>query len=482
VRTLRICVFAISIGCSSKDDADAPTDAATADDSVTDALVESAPNDVATDTPAPITRCDAVTRLPPFPGGIIEAANTTTVRKKPTRAELAAFLPAAGGKFTFPAPWSTEALRVTDDTSCAAGKDCLHYVGYSYWRNINAHESSDKMLVFLGLDQDRGGSGLTLFEIDKKTDAVKKVGPIFAGTGMNQNLTGEGLYFSGKSPTMLYFGAPSSKLMRIDVLTKKVETVFDTTTKFPDTYVWQHHSSDDDRVHSFTLRRNVTYEELGCAVYQEEKKELTFFAKKGDFDECQIDKSGRWLVIKENVDGKPAEDNRIIDVETGNERVLLDPDGAGGHSDLGFGYLIAADNWNAAANAFRLWRFDGDPLTGTMMYADTKWWSIAGEHVSHSNACPGAPEKQFVCDSRIDDGTAPRGSEIFCYRLDGKQSVLSVAPVMSDPAAAGGGDAYGKMPKGNLDVTGRYLIWTANLGGARLDAFIVKVPGHKLYE
>lgn len=53
---------------------------------------------------------------------------------------------------------------------------------------------------------------------------------------------------------------------------------------------------------------------------------------------------------------------------------------------------------------------------------------------------------------------------------------------MSDPAAPGGGDAYGKMPKGNLDVTGRYFIWTANLGGARLDAFIVKVPSHLLYE
>jgi hypothetical protein len=36
------------------------------------------------------------------------------------------------------------------------------------------------------------------------------------------------------------------------------------------------------------------------------------------------------------------------------------------------------------------------------------------------------------------------------------------------------------MPKGNLDVTGRCFIWTANLGSNRLDAFLVKVPGDLL--
>jgi hypothetical protein len=37
---------------------------------------------------------------------------------------------------------------------------------------------------------------------------------------------------------------------------------------------------------------------------------------------------------------------------------------------------------------------------------------------------------------------------------------------------------YQRRPKGNLDVTGDYFIWTTNLGstGNRLDAFIVKIP------
>ena len=37
-----------------------------------------------------------------------------------------------------------------------------------------------------------------------------------------------------------------------------------------------------------------------------------------------------------------------------------------------------------------------------------------------------------------------------------------------------------KLPKGNLDVTGRYFLWTTNLGGDRLDAFLVKVPAERL--
>jgi hypothetical protein len=49
--------------------------------------------------------------------------------------------------------------------------------------------------------------------------------------------------------------------------------------------------------------------------------------------------------------------------------------------------------------------------------------------------------------------------------------------VMTDLYASGGGtDDYAKRPKGNLDVTGRYFIWTTNLAGNRLDAFIVKIP------
>jgi hypothetical protein len=89
------------------------------------------------------------------------------------------------------------------------------------------------------------------------------------------------------------------------------------------------------------------------------------------------------------------------------------------------------------------------------------------------------PEQQYACGSNL-SSVAYHEDEIVCFRLDASLDVLVVAPVMSSVDAAGGGDVYGKMPKGNLDVTGQYFIWTSNVGGSRLDAFVVKVPAHRL--
>lgn len=101
------------------------------------------------------------------------------------------------------------------------------------------------------------------------------------------------------------------------------------------------HSSDDDRVHSGTLRQDGTYEMLGCFYYREDTQAYNFYPKQGEFDECQIDKSGKWLLIKENVDGMDGEDYRIINIETGEEKILYDRDGAGGHSDNNYGFFLA---------------------------------------------------------------------------------------------------------------------------------------------
>jgi hypothetical protein len=52
---------------------------------------------------------------------------------------------------------------------------------------------------------------------------------------------------------------------------------------------------------------------------------------------------------------------------------------------------------------------------------------------------------------------------------------------MTDLDATGGGsDDYSKQPKGNLDPSGQFFIWTSNMGGSRQDAFIVKVPSQQL--
>ena len=165
--------------------------------------------------------------------------------------------------------------------------------------------------------------------------------------------------------------------------------------------------------------------------------------------------------------------------------MLTDEAGAGGHSDNGYGYMVAADNWNNLPGAIRVWTLgsgaaaDGLPR-GVLVYRSAGWDSEIN-HVSHSNARPGVPAgNQYACGSGANRIERPQANEILCFPLDGSLRVLVVAPVMTDLDAPGGGDDYAKLPKGNLDVTGRYFIWTSNAGGDRLDAFIVKVPGERL--
>jgi len=409
------------------------------------------------------------------PGGFVEKANSTAVRPLLSPAQIQSMLPARGA-FVFPPPFNTQAARITNGTDCG-GADCVKSVGYSYWHNMNNSAGSNTMLIFLGLDRTRGGGGPTLFSYNKDTDAVSVVGPLFDAADPLSWSTGEGWYFSGTLPNAIYLNRGSS-LLRYDVVTHQMQTVFDAAPQYgSDKYIWQIHSSSDDRVHSATLRSSTTYEMLGCLAYREDTRQFSYFPRNGDFDECQIDQSGRWLVIKQNVDGLYGEDNVIIDLQTGTQTTLLDQGGAAGHSDNGSGYMVYSDNWHNLPNAVRVFEFGTSPVQAPLVHNNMDWAVAAPGHVSLANSRPGAPvREQFACGSGANRTNSNRANEILCFRLDTSLDVLVVAPVMTNLNATGGGDDYSKLPKGNLDPTGQYFIWTTNMGGSRQDAFVVKVP------
>src|SRR5262245_21930556 len=80
----------------------------------------------------------AAAQSPP-PGGFLELTTTAAVRPRVTPT-----LPPRGA-FTFPAPYNTAGIRLTNSADCG-GSDCVDYIGYSYWRNMNNHVGSDTML------------------------------------------------------------------------------------------------------------------------------------------------------------------------------------------------------------------------------------------------------------------------------------------------------------------------------------------------
>ena len=424
------------------------------------------------------------------PGGFIDSATSVGLRLRFSSAQIHAWLPSRG-TFTFPAPYSTQGVRLTNASDCGGAADCVAPVGYSYWSNINNHANSDTMLIVLGLDRRRGGGGPTLFTYNKRTGETRNAGPLFPADSPFSWSLAEGWYFSATRPTALYMN-DGGRMLRYDVQQRTFETVFDVRDRFGSAkYIWQMHSSADDRVHSATLRQDGSYEMLGCLVFDEAAGQFAFYAKRGDFDECQVDKSGRWLVIKENVDGREGEDNRIIDLRSGQERLLIDPNGAAGHSDLGFGSMIAEDNFNSLPGAVRRWDFamdvtGGQPATvrgqGELVYQLSSWASGIG-HITVASTPQASVAAQAACVSNAHREDLPRVNEIVCFELDGSLKTLVVAPNLTDLNAAGGGnDDYSKLPKGNLDPTGEYFIWTTNAGGDRLDAFVVRVPWNTLSE
>jgi len=442
---------------------------------------------------------------PPPGGGFTEISGSPALRARLTPAQIEAMLPPAGatGAFTFPAPYNTDAIRLTNSTDCVEGQDCLWYSGYSYWRNINNHVNSADMYIFLGTDRHRGGAGPGLVKYNKVTDQVQNVGPLFDAASPYGYSTGEGWYFSGTQATRLYTWLVGSPLLRrYDVVLKQFERVpaMDLSQCrrpriCPSTaaYLTQPHSSDDDRVHSATVQ-NVDWQRIGCVVYQAAQRRFRYYAPPAgyDLDECHVDKSGRWLMLIETrADG--ARRNRVVNLRRGTITAIDATDGGLGHLDMGFGYAVGADTFSALPNATILLKFPVTSTTrpvGPVLHFNKRWDMAAANHIAHGNARAGvAPEWQYACGSnatRVPD----MADEIVCFPLDpahnadGSLEVLVVAPVMTDLDAAGGrdddGDDYEQTPKGNLDVTGRYFLWTTNLGGDRLDAFLVKIPAERL--
>ena len=438
------------------------------------------------------------------PGGFVEKAGAQTYRSRFSASQIASFLPAAGatGRFTFPAPYHTQGVRLTNAADCANGQDCLWSVGYSYWRNINNHAAGDTMLIVLGFDRNRGGAGPSLIAYDKGTDTVRNLGALFSSESPFSYSTTEGWYFSATAPSRLYAYLPgSATLRRFDVTARQFEPApaldlaacpRPAVCPAEAAFIFQPHSSDDDRIHSATVQDGA-FRRLGCVV--SDSRTFVYVPIRGGYvlDECHVDKSGRWLLVLESHAFGGALDNRIFDLASGAAVDVSDAAGALGHLDTGFGYAIGADNYNGLPNASILLKF---PLAtterplGPVVHFNKRWDIVAANHIAHGNAIAGrAPEEQFACGSHA-SRVADMADEIVCFPLnaerhdDGSLDVLVVGQVMTDLDAAGGydlgGDDYSQLPKGNLDVTGRYFIWTANLGGTRLDAFLVKVPSELL--
>jgi hypothetical protein len=376
---------------------------------------------------------------PPGPGGgggFVEHASSRVVRPRLSREQMAALLPADNGPFVFPG-YGTRGIRLT-----VPRDGFVRPIGMSYWPNINYHLGRPELLVILSLDDT-----LTLFSVHKASGHVQKVKALPFRT------TGEGCYWSLRAPDTI-FVPQENRLIAHDVASGQNRDAV-----AADSPIRQCHSSADGRVHSFTISGGAGVSRNGA---------IRVFPPQAAYDECQIDKSGRWLLIKEG------EGNRIVDLDTGNEFGIANAAGAVGHSDMGWGYTIGEDDQSDPGGVFRLWIFtpNGPVNGGPMYYTD---WTGLSRYVSHCNAGQGPPAGQTVLFSSSHNGDAPRANELVVGRLDGTLQCRAICPNLTDLSAPGGGEEYWRKTRANIDPAGQFACFSGNMGTDRLDAFLVEL-------
>jgi hypothetical protein len=438
-----------------------------------------------------------ITLLSPATGGLTEATTQSTPRTTLTQAEIDNILPVRG-PFVFPAPYGTTAIRVTNADRDCAGLDGIWPPGYAAWSNINAHAGRDYLSIFVSLQLSICGTGPALYHVSKKTGHVTPAGSLFpAGAEFNsyRNRTNtEQWYWSPTDPNLIYIleEGLGDSLKRYDVVQQAFlsDAVPAFTSPIPaDSYIWQPHTSNDGLVHSFSVRNINDFSYRGCGVYA--NSTFTYYPKLFTFhDECEIDRSGRWLIIKEDTQGDGGGDVRVIDRDAVfGERILLDADGAGGHGSIGYGFVIMEDNFGLGG-AIRKWDFTqsmagGQPPVGDgqgeMVYHRT---NFGESHATWANARPASEQSVDTQQACITGAFAigsqlARDNEITCFLLNGGLSARVLAPTMIDLAAsgdAGSGDDYYQLPFGNVDRYGEWLVWGSNKGRDTIDWFLIRIP------
>ncbi len=364
-------------------------------------------------------------------------------------------LPAAGGTFVDPT-FGTTILRVTD-ANTAGGESCG--TAYSYWPTFNANSTRLWTLC------DTSGETF-LFDFDPLTMAISNQRPLFASVPPSgEGVRVEGAIWSKLDPDVILVQT-AKRLWAYNVVSESYALLKDFSS-LPNLFLDQMSVSADDDVFAFTKKHDTTFAVTGYLAYRRSTDEL-LANDTTHVDEVQIEKNGRYLMLKTGLQGAGAVENKILDLETGGIESLRDdgPDYATGHSDSGRGLVVGADNWNnqitvrwyATPHTFTpLINFGDDwsqDLHISMLADDEHWVTVA---TYRSNALPPA--------------TGPFQGEVFQVATDGSGRVRRLAHNRTVWSY------YYESPRANISLDGRFIAFTSNWGGSsRHDLFVVAVP------
>ena len=365
-------------------------------------------------------------------------------------------LPRAGGTFS-DSTFGTEIMRVTDENTAEEGGTY-----YSYWPTFNCNNT--RLLVKTGRD----GSA-SVYEFDPtqfRLGSHRRIPKAPAGY-----LGVEGAIWSGDNPDVLY-GLIGLAIYAYHPSSQSFTRVADFSNKFPSgDFLWQLSMSRHDEVFAFSRRRpndKGGSDYVGYSVYRLSDNSLALDQTivNNDLDEVQIDKSGRWLVVKGET--KTTRGFSIRDLRNNGSRTQLGagpPDYAPGHSDNDTSFVSGFNNYLNTIDR----RAFANPVPITSELSLGKDWS-QGLHISHL-----ADNDSWMLVSLYvvnPDKTLPGPfhNEIILVKTDGSESVVRLLQHHSVYKE------YWDTPRANISRDSRFVAFTSNWGGrGRRDLFIARL-------
>lgn len=364
-------------------------------------------------------------------------------------------LPAAGSIILDPT-FGTQVTRITD---AADGLTCS--VPYSYWPSFN----KDSTWLMVDCTQTVGTwtePVAMLYGWGPNGAIGRKIVKAISDTPGYLNLAG-GIW-SGVNPDILLVWKRDI-LWAYSVSKNTVELIKDFRQILPGEYQWQWHRSLNDDVFSFTRRRNSDYSVVGYAVWDRSTDTIVHNVNTASVDEVHLDKTGKYLVVKTGRSGAAAVESKYVNLETGAVREILDgaPDFGLGHSDNGSGIQVGEEDWNESS----LWKYSlSDPsVRVNLLNGRSTWpWKTGGGHYSML-----ADDENWVLGSTI-GGVGPLGSEFYLLATDGSARIRRFLHHHSIHRG------YSDSPRPNISRDGKWVAFTSNWGGGRIDVYVAKIP------
>jgi hypothetical protein len=373
--------------------------------------------------------------------------------KNPVAIPATPVLPAAGGTWTDPT-FGSKIMRLTDAVD---GAHCYH--GYSYWRCM----SKDNRYIVLNSTT----KGSQIITIDPATFTRTSIANLPAVPGWVAPPTQEIIWSTQRRNIMWCKNAVAGKIYEFDVDTGTYTQV----KQFATDYIGQWFISDNDDVFVFlTHIQTDPYTVTGFKVWRRSTDTVIYSETFGPglFDEAQIDKSGRWLTVKNAYTHPDGYHVRVIDLETAGFPTIAITNNVPGHSDAGNGFMVASHSYGPGSDGYVRRTDFTNPAVSTQL-TTTAWWDNLASHLSicHAN------DNWVLVSNNVNAGDYSHAfaNELYYLATDGTKRVKRLCHTyyVQDP--------YWGISRAASSYDGRYVVFASRWGdataGSRIDAFLV---------